>query len=794
MGCIDTLILNKFAPSYFNSNGTISTSSYYYMPQRDAADNIYISGNTNFVGGLNSYSSIIKFNAKNELVWYQNYKPFGPQPWTGFVGYGTLTGIDDTANLIMSDFNGSNTNPTTTNITKVDSAGNFKWSRQYSLNNPNLNIYSGVPIVASNGNLFCYGGISDNINHEKLITAIDPSGNIKWVKRYDQTGILKYHLLASNLVSQDANTLILYHSFYYNSDSYFDPAAKFAVQFVKINKADGSIRQQKSFMYFSGAAGINYIKCYSDKINYNPASHLFLLSSFSFDNTFQKRNQLLSLLDTNFNVVKSTFYLNSLQNNNDSRKSLSKENYSTHLQPESNPRRLLYVAFDNNLEIANQKIIDLSNLGFPNYNFTGDIGYKKNGILNFQLGTLASVATNSLYLFDHSPFYNGISPCLGKDTILFTKSPVYTFDVANETMYEVGTIPVSASDLIPNNTPVSFPLPKTELCKQISICDTIKLFGTKYHCLSNPIDSFKIYRNPLCVRKTNWQVDTNNIKILSQNDAALYVQYLQPYRGKIKVGFGGCSLTDSIAIEVYNTKTGINLGNDTMHCPGKTITLKAGKGFKTYKWQNNTTLDSLVAIQPGMYNVIATDSCGNIFKDTVTIASFDVVLKTDYPNRLCPADTVTFNLPTNLYNYSWLPATNSSLNNFTWRLFPSVTTTYSITGERLPGCTINDTVLINVKPNCLPDYIYFPTGFTPNGDTKNELYKPSINGQFSVYEFTIFNRYGQPIFKTNNPTAGWDGSFKNSKNPLSGTYVWQCRYQFVGRPVQQEQGSFVLIR
>ena len=542
------------------------------------------------------------------------------------------------------------------------------------------------------------------------------------------------------MVSQDANALILVQSFYYNSDDYFDPAAKFAVQFVKINKADGSILQQKSFMYFSDAAGTNYTKCFVKKINYDQNTNLFLLSSWTYLNATAPHNQILSLIDTNFNLVKSVFYLSNLtESNPTAKRSISTENLSTYFYPDNNPSRLSYVAIDNNLEIATQKIINLTNLGFPSYPFNGDVGYKKNGILNFQLGTLANFVTNSLYLFDQSPFYQNInSNCVGKDTVLFTKSPVYTYAVPNETMYEVGTVPVSVTDLVPNNMPpLDFSLPKTEVCKTVSICDTIKLIGTQYHCLSSPLDSFKIIRNPLCKRVTNWQVDTAYIKILSQTDTSLHVQYLQPYRGSIKVGFGGCSLTDQIAIEVYAAKTGINLGNDTMHCPGKTITLKAGKNFKTYLWQDGSSKDSLVAGQPGSYKITATDSCGNIFKDTLLINPFDVVLKADYAKPICPADTATISLPNQLYNYSWLPTTAATLNNFTWRLFPATTTTYRITGERLPGCTVTDTVLINVKPICTPDYIYWPTAFTPDNNGRNNTYKPSINGQLVLYEFII---------------------------------------------------------
>jgi gliding motility-associated-like protein len=90
--------------------------------------------------------------------------------------------------------------------------------------------------------------------------------------------------------------------------------------------------------------------------------------------------------------------------------------------------------------------------------------------------------------------------------------------------------------------------------------------------------------------------------------------------------------------------------------------------------------------------------------------------------------------------------------------------------------------------------MYFPTAFTPDGNGNNDTYKPGFNGQLAVYEFIIYNRYGQQIFATTDPTKGWDGRFKNSTKPLTGSYVWSCKYQFVGRLLQQEQGTFILVR
>ncbi|HNJ94111.1 MAG TPA: gliding motility-associated C-terminal domain-containing protein, partial [Ferruginibacter sp.] len=91
-------------------------------------------------------------------------------------------------------------------------------------------------------------------------------------------------------------------------------------------------------------------------------------------------------------------------------------------------------------------------------------------------------------------------------------------------------------------------------------------------------------------------------------------------------------------------------------------------------------------------------------------------------------------------------------------------------------------------------YILFPNAFTPNNDGLNDRYKPSVVGTLQSYELIIYNRYGQPVFRSKDPNDGWNGSFKNSSKPLAGTYVWFCRYRFNGGQPLQEKGTFMLIR
>ncbi len=783
-GCIDSITFNQYSPSEFTVPVPVG-AAFNYAPQRDSFDNVYLSGYTDV--GPSSYWSIIKFNASNQLIFYKNYRTL---PGGQFLGGGNLHDIEPNGNLLFSE---GNSFPYSQIISKTDNTGNLLWSKKITHANTAMLGGLRLPITDNNGELYCAGSFADDPNKPVLI-ALDVSGNIKWIKKYQHITVPKFHLLEIELTSQDNITIALAVQYYYNADVVTDPAAKFGLQLVKINKADGTILQQKSISYFNDAASTIPNRAQLKKIKYSKSTNQFVLD---FDQSgFGISKRMFTLLDDNFNLLK-TIYLSSAPKiiSSITKINISPDNVITMMNAiQSSTNRLLYTAIDNNLNVITQKGINLNILGFPNRNYQADLAYKKNGILNIQLATYTNFLSDYLFLLDHSPFYNTLSPCLGKDSVIYNPVPIYVYPLVNPTIEEAGTVPLLVTDLIPDFPPVDFPLPKTDICKVVSQCDTIKLFGSSYHCLSSPLDSFKIFRNPLCKRVTNWQIDTNYIKILNQNDTALYVEYKKPYRGTIKVSFGGCSLTDSIAVEVYAAQTGVNLGNDTMHCPGKAITLRAGKYFRTYLWQNGSSKDSLIASQPGQYDVTVTDSCGNVFKDTLQINPFDVELKTDYPQQLCPSDTITFNLPNNLYNYSWLPSTNSSLNNITWKLFPSITTTYSISGERLPGCIVSDTVLINVKSNCLPDYIYFPNAFTPDNNGINDTYKPGFNGQLVLYRFAVYNRYGQLVFTTTDPTKGWDGAFKNSSKPSTGSYVWSCNYQFLGRPSQQEQGVFTLIR
>lgn len=71
------------------------------------------------------------------------------------------------------------------------------------------------------------------------------------------------------------------------------------------------------------------------------------------------------------------------------------------------------------------------------------------------------------------------------------------------------------------------------------------------------------------------------------------------------------------------------------------------------------------------------------------------------------------------------------------------------------------------------NFYEIPNVFTPNGDDINERLVAKTSGLVEKVEFSIFNRNGLQLFKTENPKIEWDGTYKG-KIVSPGVYFYQC--------------------
>ena len=102
-----------------------------------------------------------------------------------------------------------------------------------------------------------------------------------------------------------------------------------------------------------------------------------------------------------------------------------------------------------------------------------------------------------------------------------------------------------------------------------------------------------------------------------------------------------------------------------------------------------------------------------------------------------------------------------------------------------------DYVLVRVYKTG-PD-IFVPSGFTPNGDNRNDILKAIPIGIKQFDYFNVYNRFGQLLFSSPEIGKGWDGNFSGSAQP-SGAYVYATQgTDYLGNIIFRK-GTVVLIR
>ena len=90
--------------------------------------------------------------------------------------------------------------------------------------------------------------------------------------------------------------------------------------------------------------------------------------------------------------------------------------------------------------------------------------------------------------------------------------------------------------------------------------------------------------------------------------------------------------------------------------------------------------------------------------------------------------------------------------------------------------------------------VYVPTGFTPNNDGKNDLFRVSGVETISQFDLKLFNRWGEIVFATTDKNKGWDGKVKGILSTTA-TFVYILRYtDSQTNETQFLKGNIILIR
>jgi gliding motility-associated-like protein len=123
--------------------------------------------------------------------------------------------------------------------------------------------------------------------------------------------------------------------------------------------------------------------------------------------------------------------------------------------------------------------------------------------------------------------------------------------------------------------------------------------------------------------------------------------------------------------------------------------------------------------------------------------------------------------------YVWTPAESLSNPNVSNPVAsPATTTTYKVAVTTSRGCTAEDTITVYVSADLAKNGIQIPNAFTPNGDGKNDCFGVKFLGQISNLKLSVYDRWGNRVFYTTNPSQCWDGTNKG-KVLQSDVFIYQ---------------------
>lgn len=243
--------------------------------------------------------------------------------------------------------------------------------------------------------------------------------------------------------------------------------------------------------------------------------------------------------------------------------------------------------------------------------------------------------------------------------------------------------------------------------------------------------------------------------------------------------------------------------NCNTHTGSITGIRSTGAGPLAYTWCNGTVAVGqnihLPDIPSGTYQLSVTDKYGCTVKsDAIQVGNADILAVTPkLPDYTITAGMEVLLQVSNpeegmyyLYNpaVSGQPVQQSATGSF---LVRGLTHTSTFLVELKKGSCLSPrgkgmvTVLDGVK-------IYPPTAFTPNGDGQNDLFRIRAFGLKAVV-LTVYSRWGQVVFTTQDLQRGWDGTHQNLPLP-AGDYVWMLKAVDIAGQEVQKSGSILLIR
>lgn len=256
----------------------------------------------------------------------------------------------------------------------------------------------------------------------------------------------------------------------------------------------------------------------------------------------------------------------------------------------------------------------------------------------------------------------------------------------------------------------------------------------------------------------------------------------------------GCQLSLPITIGLQNTLR-VSLGPDRRRCANDTVQLQVlpVAAYASYLWNDQSTAPGLTVSRAGQYSVTVRDAAGCTGSAAVRIGDAPAPQLSVRPEAaFCVSDGTPVMLDAGgnpSFRYLWQPTGDTTRLIRVSRLG-----TYTVQVTNREGCTAQRQVQVIDRCEAA---VYVPEVFTPNGDGINDVLEVFTRHVATQdYEFRVYNRWGEMVFRTTDRSEKWDGRYKGREFPPQ-SYAWVLVYRSEFSPdggLETKRGAVLLSR
>ena len=261
----------------------------------------------------------------------------------------------------------------------------------------------------------------------------------------------------------------------------------------------------------------------------------------------------------------------------------------------------------------------------------------------------------------------------------------------------------------------------------------------------------------------------------------------------------GCTVTKPLYVNITDPFIAVNYNipvvcePNTINLTDPSLILSSTKNLTYSYWQDSVATVAVNNPQAvsttGKYYIEGTTTEGcSVVSSPVSInvaAGAEFTVPANYiVESPAVVNLTSFVNNTNQYQYSyWMDSSTTIIlqdpNNIT------NTGIYYIKGTSTDGCSAVKPVSIVITPP-----INVPNAFSPNGDGINDTWVIPYLQLFSSAIVEIYNRYGQPVFKSTGYYTPWNGKLNGKDLPI-GTYYYIIKLNPQSKPLN---GSITILK